>query len=94
VVGRAEGERFRPAGTAHRRPLRKWFQERGVLPWRRDGVPRVVANGEIVAIGDIAYGGTLAAAPGEPSWRIEWLGRPTLMESEATNAVAGEGTFR
>lgn len=88
VVAREAGERFRPAGAAHHRPLRKWLQERGVLPWLRPHVPLVLADGEVVAIGDLAYGGGLEAATGEPSWLVEWVGRPPLTERDATTASA------
>ena len=83
VALRTEGETFRPAGASHRRPMRKWLQERGVLPWQRGRLPLVMAGGEVVAIGDLAYGGGLVAAPGEPSWMIAWIGRPVITESEA-----------
>lgn len=91
VVRRPQGARFRPSGGAHHRPLRKWLQERGVLPWQREALPLLEAGGEIVAIGDLAYGGALAAAPDEPSWVVDWTGRPVLTEAEA---VAGGGPFR
>jgi len=97
VATRPAGAVFRPAGSAHRRPLRKWLQERGVLPWRRASVPLVFAAGEIVAVGDFAYGGRLAAAADEDAWVIGWQGRPVLTEGEALAArlaVAGEGPFR
>lgn len=89
IVQRPRGGQFRPAGAAHRRPLRKWLQERGVLPWQRDRLPIVEAGGEIVAIGDLAYGGSLAAAPGEASWIVAWSGRPVLTEAEAVGSPAG-----
>jgi tRNA(Ile)-lysidine synthase len=83
VTARPPGASFRPAGGAHRRELRKWLQEQGVLPWRRAALPYICAGDEIVAVGDLACGGALAAAPGEPAWRVVWHGRPTLTESEA-----------
>jgi tRNA(Ile)-lysidine synthase len=83
VAPRPAGGAFRPAGHAHHRELRKWLQEHGVLPWRRAALPVIQSGGEIVAIGDLGYGGALAAAPGEPSWRVVWHGRPTLTEAEA-----------
>lgn len=83
VVLRPPGAVFRPQGGAHRRPLRKWFQERGVLPWQRDAIPVLCDAQEIVAIGDLACAESLAARPGEPSWRVEWRGRPLLTEQEA-----------
>lgn len=93
---RLGGEVFREAGAAHRRPLRKWLQERGVLPWRRDQIPLVSIGGEIAAIGDFAYGGAHAAGPDEPSWRIAWESRPALTEAEAFACVevAGRGALR
>ena len=84
IVPRPPGAVFQPAGSAHRRDLRKWLQERGVLPWRRESLPIACAGEEIVAVGDLAYGGGLAAAPGEDSWRIVWHERPALTESEAS----------
>ena len=89
VVPRQAGGVFKPAGHLHHREVRKWLQEHGVLPWRRAVLPFIRAGGEIVAIGDLAYGGALAAVPGEPSWRVIWLDRPALTESEArTGRVA------
>ena len=82
VGPRPSGGSFRPTGSAHHRPLRKWLQERGVLPWMRSQLPVIAFDGEIVAIADLAYGGALAAAPGEESWRIAWPGRPPLTEAE------------
>jgi len=83
VVPRPAGALFRPAGSAHTRQLRKWLQERGVLPWQRASLPCLCAGSVIVAIGDLAFGGGLEAAPGEPSWRVVWHDRPTLTETEA-----------
>jgi len=54
VDSRTGGEVFRPAGSEHRRPLRKWLQERGILPWRREQLPLIRAGDEVAAIGDIA----------------------------------------
>ncbi len=84
VTTRAEGEEFRPAGSQHRRPLRKWLQERGVLPWRRAQVPLLRSGREIVAVGDLAYGACYVAEPGEPSWTVAWHGRPPITETETT----------
>jgi tRNA(Ile)-lysidine synthase len=83
VVMRPSGAVFRPAGCPHHKELRKWLQERGVLPWQRRRLPCLVAGGEIVAVGDLAYGGSMAAAPGEPAWRVVWHGRPPLTATEA-----------
>lgn len=86
VSPRVDGLRIRPADSAHRRDLRKWLQERGVLPWRRAHLPIVHLGDEVIAVGDLAVARGFAAAPGEPSWRIEWRGRPVLTEAEAARA--------
>ena len=72
VRRRTGGEVFRPAGNSHRRPLRKWLQERDVLPWRRENLPLVYSGTSLVAVADLGFGGDFAAQPGEPSWRIAW----------------------
>jgi tRNA(Ile)-lysidine synthase len=84
VTRRREGEEFLPAGRTHRRPLRKWFQEHDVLPWRRENLPllRDDADG-IVAVADLASAHDYAAEPGEPSLRIVWHGRGIVTESDA-----------
>jgi len=83
VTARCEGAEYHPADGAHRRPLRKWFQDHGVLPWRRDSIPLLCADGEIVAIADISCAAAYAARPDEPSWRVRWHGRPVVTEQEA-----------
>jgi tRNA(Ile)-lysidine synthase len=82
ITSRVAGETFRPAGAEHHRPLRKWLQERGVLPWLRQSIPLVVAGEEIVAIGNLAYGDTFRARPDEPSWIVAWQDRPALTEDD------------
>ncbi len=83
VEPRPAGALFEPAGSAHRRELRKWLQERGVLPWRRASLPVLCVGGDIVAVADLACSARFAAAPGEASWRVVWHGRPMLTEGEA-----------
>jgi tRNA(Ile)-lysidine synthase len=83
VVRRAGGERFIPAGSAHRRPLRKWLQERDVLPWRRNELPLIFAGHLLVAIGDLGYAAEYAALKEEPSFRLVWHGRGAVTETDA-----------
>jgi tRNA(Ile)-lysidine synthase len=87
VLPRTPGSTFRPAGGAHRRPLRKWLQEREVLPWRRDALPLLSAHGQLLAVADLGVAAEFAAGPGEPSWRVVWHGRGVVT---ATDAFAGK----
>lgn len=86
VGPRAPGAWFQPAGSSHRRELRKWLQERGVLPWRRIDLPVVTVQGEIVAVAPLGWAARFAAAPGGAAWSVEWIGRPVLTEEEALRA--------
>jgi len=83
VGARVAGVSFQAAGHAHRRPLRKWLQEHGVLPWRRESLPIITTEaGEVVAVADLACAAEFAARPDEPSWCVRWHGRPILREVE------------
>jgi tRNA(Ile)-lysidine synthase len=70
---RAGGERFRPAGKAHGRPLRSWLQEAGIVPWMRGLIPLIYRDEDLVAVADLwVADGAAAVAPGEPRWRVTW----------------------
>jgi tRNA(Ile)-lysidine synthase len=86
VLRRPLGADFIPAGSQHRRPLRKWLQEWGVLPWARMAVPCLAHAGELVAVADLAVAASLAARHDEPSWRIVWHGRWPITEQEMLHA--------
>jgi tRNA(Ile)-lysidine synthase len=88
VRPRNGGESFQPAGGAHRRPLRKWLQERDVLPWRRPALPLICFGDELVAIADLCCAEPYAARPGEPSWRVVWRGRGVVTEADAFGDAA------
>jgi len=52
--------RFRAAGDRHARALQTHFAALGVPPWARDAVPLLIdAEGELQALGDLAYGAAL-----------------------------------
>ncbi|HET7202924.1 MAG TPA: tRNA lysidine(34) synthetase TilS [Steroidobacteraceae bacterium] len=84
VARRGGGEHFRPAGSAHRRPLRKWLQEHDVLPWRRADLPLLLDDGgNLVAVADLGCAHEYGAQPDEPSWRVVWNGRGVVTEADA-----------
>jgi tRNA(Ile)-lysidine synthase len=83
---RRGGEHFRPVQGGHRRPLRKWLQEHGVLPWLRDHVPLLYAGEALVCVADLACAAEYAAREGEDSWEVCWRDRPVLTEAEALQA--------
>ncbi len=73
---RVGGERLRAAGRAHHRPLKKWLQELGVLPWYRDRIPLLYAGESLLAVADRLIAEEFAAAEGEESLSIVWEGAP------------------
>jgi tRNA(Ile)-lysidine synthase len=76
---RAGGERFQPLGKTHRRPLRNWLQEAGIVPWMRGRIPLLYRDDRLVAVGDFWLAAAVAgAAPGEPCWRVTWTAHAPL----------------
>ncbi len=62
---RRGGERFRPAGRAHRRRLKSLLQEAGVPPWHRAGLPLLYRADELVAVPGVGVAEGFAARDGE-----------------------------
>lgn len=70
---REGGERIRPMGRRHSRPLKKWLQEAGVPPWLRARIPLLYREDALVAVGDL----WISAAAGEggddrPRSQVQW----------------------
>ena len=86
VRSRTGGEAFLPAGGAHHRPLRKWLQEHGVLPWRRENLPLLFAGDRLVAVADLGVAAEFAARSDEPSWRIAWSERGAVTEADVLSS--------
>lgn len=75
---RSGGEVCQPAGRAHHRPLKKWLQEQGVVPWMRERLPLIYVGEELAAVADLFVCAPFAAAQGEPGLRILWEAHPLL----------------
>ena len=76
---RKGGERFRPMGRQHSRPLKKWLQEAGVPPWLRARIPLLYREDALVAVGDL----WVTAATGDKGdsrnrWQVRWTDHPPL----------------
>lgn len=69
---RRGGERCRPVGQEHHRPLKKLFQEWGVPPWDRDRIPLVYLNGDLATIPGRIVCHQFAAAKGEEGIHVHW----------------------
>ncbi len=72
---RQGGERIRPAGQVHHRPLKHLLQEAGMPPWERQFLPLVWCDDTLVAVPGICVAEGWQAAAGEagrlPVWEPE-----------------------
>jgi tRNA(Ile)-lysidine synthase len=76
---RAGGEEFQPLDRRHRQPLKRWFQEGGVLPWMRSRIPLLFRGAQLVAVGDLWLAEEVrSAAAAEPRWRMRWTRHPPV----------------
>jgi len=69
------GEKFRPSGQAHTKKLKKLLQEASIVPWMRDRIPLIYADGELVAVADLWLA---AGAVSKPGIAIHWENRPAI----------------
>ncbi|MES9852696.1 MAG: tRNA lysidine(34) synthetase TilS [Candidatus Thiodiazotropha sp. L084R] len=69
---RKGGERCRPAGQEHHRPLKKLFQEWGVPPWERDRIPLVFLDGHLAAIPGRLICQKFSVPSGEEGVHVHW----------------------
>lgn len=88
---RQGGEKIRPLGREHHHDLRKLFQEAGVLPWRRAGLPLVFVDNVLAAVGDLWMNADIVEAPG---WRVAWEEKPRTRLAEPALPIEGTGPFR
>jgi len=73
---RQGGERCRLPGRSGSRSLKALMQEWAVPPWWRDRLPLLYLEGELLAVGDLAYCESsrfrAAAGDGEQLWNLVW----------------------
>jgi len=72
---RQGGEEFQPQGQAHTRKLKKLLQENGIVPWMRDRIPLLYADGRLVAVADLWLA---AGATSQPGTAVLWQNRPSI----------------
>ncbi len=67
---RRGGERLRPLGSVHHRPLKALFQERGVAPWQRNRIPLFYVGEQLAAVGSLWLEQSLAASTDEDGFEL------------------------
>lgn len=75
---RSGGESLQPAGDACHRKLKKLLQAAAILPWWRDRLPLIYAQGQLLAVGDLWIESEFVAREGEPALSIVWERRPGI----------------
>jgi tRNA(Ile)-lysidine synthase len=69
---RRGGERLQLDSARPRRTLKNLFQERGIPPWHRDGLPFIYCDEELVAVPGLGEDCRWRAGPGERGWLMRW----------------------
>ncbi len=76
---RRGGEKLRLAGREGSHGLRDLFQDAGVLPWMRDRVPLVYADGRLAAVGQFWVEREFASTAGGDALVVGWKDAPRLV---------------
>lgn len=66
---RAGGERFKPAGEAHHKPLKHWFQIWQVPPWQRQRIPLLYSDGSLLAVAGYAIAAEALTTTENTGWQ-------------------------
>lgn len=69
---RRGGELLQPDCRRPHRTLKYLFHERGIPPWRRDRLPLVFCDGNLVSIPGVGIDCRWKAGPGEPGVIVTW----------------------
>lgn len=66
---RRGGERFKPAGERHHKPLKHWLQIWQVPPWRRQRIPLIYCGETLLAVVGYAISAEALAEPDSQGWK-------------------------
>ncbi|MBS0400489.1 MAG: tRNA lysidine(34) synthetase TilS [Proteobacteria bacterium] len=78
IRSRADAGDLRITCGGHARLVRSLFQEAGILPWLRDCVPLVSAQGRLIAVGHRWRAEDWCVEPGGAGLAIRWQQGPSL----------------
>ena len=74
VAGRRPGDAFRPVGRGCAKTVKQLFQEAGIPPWKREGVPVLRDENGILAVYGVGIAERVCARPGDRNiLRIEFI---------------------
>jgi tRNA(Ile)-lysidine synthase len=87
---RAGGERLRPAGQAHHRPLKDLLREAAIPPWLRGRVPLLWHKNRLAAVGDLWIAVEFAVPVDKPGVHIRWIGCSFASSLPPAPAISAE----
>jgi tRNA(Ile)-lysidine synthase len=79
VARRAGGETLKAGAHAATQTVQHLCQAAGVLPWLRDTLPLILADGALIAIGDLWLDARWCVPAGEAGRGFAWTNGPTLV---------------
>jgi tRNA(Ile)-lysidine synthase len=79
VRRRGGGETLKPGSRARTQSVQHLCQSQGVLPWLRDALPLVFADGALIAVADLWLDARWCAAWGEPGLGVAWESGPIIV---------------
>jgi tRNA(Ile)-lysidine synthase len=79
---RSGGERLQPDPGKPRRTLKNLFQEAGVPPWRRDRLPLLFCDGDLVWVPGLGVDARYRAAAGARGLLPEWRPREDSVQAQ------------
>ena len=79
VRRRDGGETLKPGVKARTQSVQHLCQSQGVLPWARDALPLVFADGVLIAVADRWLDARWCVAPLEEGLAVVWEGGPIIV---------------
>jgi tRNA(Ile)-lysidine synthase len=79
VRRRGGGESLKPGPRARTQSVQHLCQSQGVLPWLRDALPLVFADGALIAVADLWLDARWCVAWGEPGLGVAWESAPIIV---------------
>jgi tRNA(Ile)-lysidine synthase len=79
VRRRSGGETLKPGAQAKTQSVQHLCQSQGVLPWLRDALPLLWADGDLIAVADLWLDARWCVACGEPGLGLAWDGGPIIV---------------
>jgi tRNA(Ile)-lysidine synthase len=79
VRRRGGGETLKPGSRARTQSVQHLCQSQGVLPWLRDALPLVFADGALIAVADLWLDARWCVAWGEPGLGVAWESGPIIV---------------